>query len=34
MIYAEVGMLLAIVGTLLHKEIISYEWIVAGLIIG
>jgi NAD(P) transhydrogenase subunit beta len=34
MILAEVGMLLAIVGTLLHKEIISYEWIVAGLIIG
>jgi len=27
-------MLLAIVGTLLHREIVSYEWIVAGLIIG
>ncbi|HKY05112.1 MAG TPA: NAD(P)(+) transhydrogenase (Re/Si-specific) subunit beta [Blastocatellia bacterium] len=34
MIMAEVGMLMAIVGTLLHKEIVSYEWIVAGLIIG
>src|SRR6185436_8794604 len=34
MIFAEVGMLLAIVGTLLHREIISYEWIIAGLIIG
>ena len=34
MIYAEVGMFLAIVGTLVHKDIISYEWIVAGLIIG
>jgi NAD(P) transhydrogenase subunit beta len=34
MIYAEVGMLLAIVGTLVHKDIISYEWIIAGLIIG
>jgi len=34
MIYAEIGMLLAIVGTLLHREIISYEWIIAGLIIG
>jgi NAD(P) transhydrogenase subunit beta len=34
MIYAEVGMFLAIVGTLVHKEIISYEWIIAGLIIG
>jgi NAD(P) transhydrogenase subunit beta len=34
MIYAEIGMLLAIVGTLLHREIVSYEWIIAGLIIG
>jgi NAD(P) transhydrogenase subunit beta len=34
MIYAEIGMLLAIVGTLFHHEIISYEWIIAGLIIG
>jgi len=34
MIFAEVGMLLAIVGTLLHREIVSYEWIIAGLIIG
>ncbi len=34
MIYAEVGMLVAIAGTLLHREIVSYEWIVAGLIIG
>ncbi len=31
---AELGMLLAIVGTLLHKEIIGYQWIIAGLIIG
>jgi NAD(P) transhydrogenase subunit beta len=31
---AELGMLMAIVGTLLHREIISYEWIVAGLVIG
>jgi NAD(P) transhydrogenase subunit beta len=31
---AEFGMLLAIIGTLLHKEIISYEWIIAGLILG
>jgi H+-translocating NAD(P) transhydrogenase subunit beta len=31
---AEVGMLMAIVGTLLHREIISYEWIIAGLFIG
>lgn len=34
MIYAEIGMFLAIVGTLLHREIVSYEWIIAGLIIG
>ena len=31
---AELGMLLAIIGTLMHKDIISYEWIIAGLIIG
>jgi NAD(P) transhydrogenase subunit beta len=31
---AEIGMLLAIIGTLLHKDIISYEWIVVGLVIG
>jgi NAD(P) transhydrogenase subunit beta len=31
---AEVGMLLAIVGTMLHRDIISREWIIAGLLIG
>ena len=31
---AELGMLMAIIGTLLHREIISYEWIIAGLLIG
>jgi len=31
---AALGMLLAIVGTLLHEEILTYTWIVAGLIIG
>jgi NAD(P) transhydrogenase subunit beta len=31
---AELGMLLAIVGTLLHHEIVSYEYIIAGFIIG
>jgi NAD(P) transhydrogenase subunit beta len=30
----ELGMLVAVVATLLHKEIISYEWIIAGLIVG
>jgi H+-translocating NAD(P) transhydrogenase subunit beta len=32
--YAAVGMLLAIVGTLLHAEIVRYEWIFGGLLIG
>lgn len=31
---AELGMLIAIIGTLLHHEIISYQWIAAGVIIG
>jgi H+-translocating NAD(P) transhydrogenase subunit beta len=31
---AEFGMLLAIVGTLVNREIVSYEWIIAGLLIG
>ncbi|HEX8177374.1 MAG TPA: NAD(P)(+) transhydrogenase (Re/Si-specific) subunit beta [Pyrinomonadaceae bacterium] len=31
---AEFGMLMAIIGTLLHKDIISYEWIIAGLVLG
>src|SRR3954465_8617401 len=31
---AEFGMLMAIIGTLLHREIISYEWIIAGLVLG
>jgi NAD(P) transhydrogenase subunit beta len=31
---AEGGMLLAIIGTLLNNEIVSYEWIIAGLAIG
>jgi H+-translocating NAD(P) transhydrogenase subunit beta len=30
----EIGMLLAIVGTLLRHEVISYEWIVAGFLVG
>jgi NAD(P) transhydrogenase subunit beta len=31
---AEFGMLMAIVGTLLQREIVSYEWIIAGLLLG
>ncbi|HLM00690.1 MAG TPA: NAD(P)(+) transhydrogenase (Re/Si-specific) subunit beta [Pyrinomonadaceae bacterium] len=31
---AAFGMLAAITGTLLHREIVSYEWIIVGLVIG
>ncbi len=31
---AEFGMLMAIVGTLLHLEIITYTWIILGLVLG
>ena len=34
MFLAEVGMLLAIVGTLLDHEIVSYRWIIGGMAIG
>src|SRR5665213_2007202 len=30
----EVGMLIAILATLLNKGIVSYEWIIIGLVIG
>jgi len=33
-ISGEVGMLLAVVATLLRHEVVNYEWIAAGLIIG
>ena len=31
---AAVGMFVAVVGTLLHERIVSYEWIVGGLVVG
>lgn len=31
---AEFGMLLAIIGTLMHHEIVSFTWIITGLVIG
>lgn len=31
---AEFGMLMAIIGTLLHLEIVTYTWIVIGLVLG
>jgi NAD(P) transhydrogenase subunit beta len=34
MFLAEIGMALAVVGTLLHHDIISYQWIIYGMIVG
>ena len=34
MFLAEFGMLMAVVGTLFHHEIVNYQWIIAGLILG
>ncbi len=34
MFLAEFGMVMAVVGTLFHDEIVTYRWIVAGLLIG
>ncbi|HEY0566070.1 MAG TPA: NAD(P)(+) transhydrogenase (Re/Si-specific) subunit beta, partial [Terriglobales bacterium] len=34
MFLAEAGMLAAIIGTLLHQDIVTYTWIIAGLVIG
>jgi NAD(P) transhydrogenase subunit beta len=31
---AELGMLLAVIGTLLHRDIVRYDWIIAGLLVG
>src|SRR5216110_1304745 len=31
---AEFGMLMAIIGTLMHLEIVSYTWIIVGLLLG
>ncbi len=32
--FAELGMALAVIGTLLHHEIVSYQWIVISIVIG
>ena len=34
MFLAEFGMLLAVVGTLFHHDIVDYRWIAVGLLIG
>ena len=31
---AEIGFLLAVIGTLLRREIVTYEWIIVGVILG
>ncbi len=33
-VLAEIGMLLAVVGTLLRGEIIQYQWILVGVVVG
>ncbi len=34
MFAAELGMLMAVVGTLFHPDIVTYKWIIVGLVIG
>jgi NAD(P) transhydrogenase subunit beta len=34
MFLAEAGMAMAIIGTLFHRDIISYQWILLGLVVG
>ncbi len=34
LVLAEIGMLLAVVGTLLSHEIVQYQWILVGLVVG
>jgi H+-translocating NAD(P) transhydrogenase subunit beta len=34
LVLGEVGMLIAVVGTLLHKDIIRYDWILGGIVLG
>jgi NAD(P) transhydrogenase subunit beta len=34
LVLGEIGMLLAVIATLLHKDVVRYEWILAGLVLG
>ncbi len=34
LLLGEIGMLLAVVATLLHRDIVRYDWILAGLVLG
>lgn len=33
-VLAEIGMFIAVVGTLVHRDIVRYEWIIAGILTG
>jgi len=33
-VLGELGMFIAVVGTLLHREIVTYHWILAGMVVG
>src|ERR1019366_7748672 len=34
LVLGELGMLIAVVGTLLHRDIVRYDWIIAGIVVG
>jgi NAD(P) transhydrogenase subunit beta len=34
LVLGEVGMLIAVVGTLLHQDIVRYDWILGGMVLG
>jgi NAD(P) transhydrogenase subunit beta len=34
LLLGEMGMFIAVVGTLLHQDIVTYQWIIAGVIVG
>jgi NAD(P) transhydrogenase subunit beta len=34
LVLGQIGMLIAVVGTLLHRDIVRYDWILAGLLLG
>jgi NAD(P) transhydrogenase subunit beta len=34
LVLGEIGMLIAVVGTLLHKDIVRYDWILGGMVLG
>jgi NAD(P) transhydrogenase subunit beta len=34
LLLGEMGMFIAVVGTLLHQDIVTYQWIIAGIVVG